>query len=427
MRLATLVLPALLLTGACSVKKSMDEMHDKTIQMADTTQELQTSATETKDVLVCVSAIQKQGGGYELRSKAFERMQEADTLNLKLKESKAYYYAFDFQIASYNDANCLNMLEIRKELAGLAVSELGKTLPEVMPSGTSWRLDATKSDNKNESLMALSATLHEINVYQGPQAEPFGLRPISMYELIAEGLLKKNSVNNGRLSLDNLTPADKEVLREEQIFTHLLKRRMRTLPVIALGRVSNIQDGLIEKFSMLFFTWKPRFEELNAEQINYAAAIIEKALETRTLLTRLDVESKIDSKVERILKKMKTTEVREKLDDALGRNGAAPAYRLTMSLAENRYPRGVRVDNVANRYELVLVVDYTLTAVGGGPVKTGHIQSSVTYDSADQPYASIAAEQDGQERAAGEAARQIQLDLAAWLAQRGAVAPKVPA
>ena len=47
------------------------------------------------------------------------------------------------------------------------------------------------------------------------------------------------------------------------------------------------------------------------------------------------------------------------------RGGAAPAYRLTMNLAENRYPRGVRVDNVANRYELVLVVDHTLTAIGG--------------------------------------------------------------
>ena len=116
------------------------------------------------------------------------------------------------------------------------------------------------------------------------------------------------------------------------------------------------------------------------------------------------------------------------LDDAFGRKAsAAPVYRLTMNLAENRYPRGVRVDNVANRYELQLVVDYTLTEVGGGVVKTGRIQSSVTYDSADQPYASIAAEQDGQERAANETARKIQLELASWLAKRDTVAPKVPA
>jgi LPS-assembly lipoprotein len=118
--------------------------------------------------------------------------------------------------------------------------------------------------------------------------------------------------------------------------------------------------------------------------------------------------------------------LRGQLDDALGRNAAVPPeYRLTMRLAENRYPRGVRVDNIANRYELVLVVDYTLTAVKGGVVKTGHVQASVTYDSADQPYASIAAEQDGQERAATEAARQIRLDLSSWLARQAA--PKAPA
>lgn len=317
MRLATLVLPALLLTGACSVKKNMDSMHDKTIQMAETTEELQQSTAETKDVLAWVSIVQKQGGGYEIRSKAFERLQAADTINLKLKEAKSYYYAFDFQIANYTEITGVNLFDLRDELTGLAVAELGKALPEVMPAGTKWKLDATKSGNKNESLMALSATLHEINVLQGPQSQPVGLRPISMLDLIAEGLLKKKSVNSGRLTQDMLTEADKSVLREEQMFTHLLQLRMRTLPVIALGRVSNIQDGLLKKFGMLFFTWKPRFEELNSEQINYAAAIIEEALKTRELLVRMDVESKIDSKVERILKKMKTEEVREKLDDVI--------------------------------------------------------------------------------------------------------------
>ena len=61
-------------------------------------------------------------------------------------------------------------------------------------------------------------------------------------------------------------------------------------------------------------------------------------------------------------------------------------------------------------------VAYTLTPAGGAPGRTGRISTSVTYDSADQPYASIAAEQDGQERAAAEAARLIHLELASWLA-----------
>ena len=48
--------------------------------------------------------------------------------------------------------------------------------------------------------------------------------------------------------------------------------------------------------------------------------------------------------------------------------------------------------------------------------KKGRVRVEVTYDSADQPYASIAAQQDAQDRAAEEAARRIQLELAAWLA-----------
>jgi LPS-assembly lipoprotein len=113
--------------------------------------------------------------------------------------------------------------------------------------------------------------------------------------------------------------------------------------------------------------------------------------------------------------------MRQALDDALAHNASAPpAYRLKFNYTENKIPRGVRVDNVANRYELVLEVAYTLSNTNGVPVKQGRARASVTYDSADQPYASITAEQDGQERAASEIARQIQQDLAVWLVKQRA-------
>ncbi|WP_332769914.1 LPS assembly lipoprotein LptE [Phenylobacterium sp.] len=110
--------------------------------------------------------------------------------------------------------------------------------------------------------------------------------------------------------------------------------------------------------------------------------------------------------------------IREHLDDALARDkGAAPRYRMDLQLSETRYPRGVRVDNVATRYEYVLTAAYTLSALpSGSPVKNGVARVEVTYDSADQPYASVSAQQDAQDRAAAEAARKIELELAAWLA-----------
>jgi len=109
--------------------------------------------------------------------------------------------------------------------------------------------------------------------------------------------------------------------------------------------------------------------------------------------------------------------IREHLDDAFARNrSAAPAYSMELTLSEARYPRGVRIDNVATRYEYVLTASYVLKAQPGGAVaKRGRARAELTYDSADQPYASIAAQQDAQDRAAEEAARQIELELAAWL------------
>ena len=113
--------------------------------------------------------------------------------------------------------------------------------------------------------------------------------------------------------------------------------------------------------------------------------------------------------------------IREHLDDALARRGGtAPQYRMNLALSETRYPRGVRVDNVATRYEYVLTASYTLlSASSGAAVKQGVAQAQVTYDSADQPYASITAQQDAQDRAAAECARKIQMELAAWLATQG--------
>jgi LPS-assembly lipoprotein len=112
--------------------------------------------------------------------------------------------------------------------------------------------------------------------------------------------------------------------------------------------------------------------------------------------------------------------IRQHLDDAFaqGRDRAGPsAYTMQLALGEARYPRGVRIDNVATRYEYVLTADYVLRAQPSGAVaKRGRVRVELTYDSADQPYASISAQQDAQDRAAEEAARRIELELAVWLA-----------
>jgi LPS-assembly lipoprotein len=116
--------------------------------------------------------------------------------------------------------------------------------------------------------------------------------------------------------------------------------------------------------------------------------------------------------------------MRQHLDDAFAKDhAAAPTYTMDLSIGEARYPRGVRIDNVATRYEYVLTASYALREVKTSALaKQGQVRVELTYDSADQPYASIAAQQDAQDRAADEAARRIELELAVWLANGAKVA-----
>ena len=110
--------------------------------------------------------------------------------------------------------------------------------------------------------------------------------------------------------------------------------------------------------------------------------------------------------------------LRQHLDDVFAKNHNEPAqYTMRLALSQARYPRGIRTDNVATRYEYVLTADYALSALPSGEVvKRGRVRVEVTYDSADQPYASIAEEQDAEDRAAEQAAERIQLELATWIA-----------
>lgn len=109
--------------------------------------------------------------------------------------------------------------------------------------------------------------------------------------------------------------------------------------------------------------------------------------------------------------------VREQLEDALGRDaGTAPLWRLQTTVDQSRRPLGRRIDDTATRYELTVRGAWTLTPAAGGPPLSGVQTVTTTYAAADQPYAAIAAQQDGEERAAAELARMIRLDLVRVLA-----------
>ena len=109
--------------------------------------------------------------------------------------------------------------------------------------------------------------------------------------------------------------------------------------------------------------------------------------------------------------------LREQLEDAFGRDAAAPPlYRLTTEVVQKRRSLGRRIDDTASRYELTVKADWTLSPTSGGAPVKGSQTTTTTYAAADQPYAAIAAQQDGEDRAAADLARLIRLDMMRALA-----------
>jgi LPS-assembly lipoprotein len=108
----------------------------------------------------------------------------------------------------------------------------------------------------------------------------------------------------------------------------------------------------------------------------------------------------------------------QSLDDELGKDATVPPlYRLTVQLKEVRIPRGITVNNEATRYELDMSATYQLIDIKTRKnVTRGTISVNATYNDASQPYAGIAAELDGERRAAESAAQRIRLELASYFA-----------
>ena len=112
--------------------------------------------------------------------------------------------------------------------------------------------------------------------------------------------------------------------------------------------------------------------------------------------------------------------LKEQLGQELGRDVDEPAhYRLTVTLRELRLPEGVRVNNVANRYEIDATASYSLSDAATAKVLyNGASTVQVSYDSADPPYAGVAANQDGEERAANQMAVLIRLALSRYFSRQ---------
>lgn len=110
-------------------------------------------------------------------------------------------------------------------------------------------------------------------------------------------------------------------------------------------------------------------------------------------------------------------ELRNQLLDRLGGMGRAEgaAYRLKISLRENSEGVAIRPNASITRYNYTLMAHYDLYPSGDTtPVKSGDVSALAAYNVASSPYATVVAEQDAGDRAAGDIVERLRVELAVF-------------
>ena len=105
----------------------------------------------------------------------------------------------------------------------------------------------------------------------------------------------------------------------------------------------------------------------------------------------------------------------QELKNGLGQNNDRPLYQLKVTLVENHYQVGYRVDDTATRSELTDNVTYVLKDTATNTVLLQKsFAETVTYNVSSSPFTGIVSQQDAEERLAASAARKIQTAIALY-------------
>jgi LPS-assembly lipoprotein len=109
-------------------------------------------------------------------------------------------------------------------------------------------------------------------------------------------------------------------------------------------------------------------------------------------------------------------EMRNSLIDLLGSDGetAGKAYRLTVTLADTSQGVALQNDATITRYNDTLNATYVLTDAKGKELTRGTLTGLSSYNVANSPFATLAARQDSDKRAALDIAQRLRLDLGVY-------------
>lgn len=313
-------------TTTKEMSETTSQMNDRTKSMAETTEAMKTiteKMNETTQKVAEISAMLglqtdemynslRQGDTLNARRQELESLLKARETPAKLSHAAKYFMAFEFQFWTGHGQDNEDELE---ELYASAAREFLREAQELIPNNeyivkpyAQNKGDLDSDNNRYQSINALAATLHMQNLKQELMIKKNLRLEMTMYKMIEISLRASKEIEKGTKSVSDFPLFVKEVLVYEEVARYLIKARYQFLGVMALAKISNIQDGMIEIAKMFIFNWRMKLSKLNSVQIEEIAKWYNSACNSREILRFLGESTALDSKTKQFYKHLRITE-----------------------------------------------------------------------------------------------------------------------
>ncbi|WP_413944116.1 hypothetical protein [Bdellovibrio sp. HCB-162] len=301
------------LVSACEVKKNLDEMHKATVEMSDTTKDMsettkrmeeKTSDLDKKSEALDAKTAElydalRQGNAAILRKEFLEQMTEAKEMPKKLALGVKYYWAFEFQLWSMQG---LDNEARREELASSAAREFIREIHEYAPNEDF--ISPTTDDNKEKNFLALVTTLHEVNDKQKNRLDKTTIPQMSMLSLIERALKEKTLLDQGKITVEQLSHSSYDLLGFEQKLIQILQARHNFILTMLVAKASNVDKDWKNKIKLglLGMKWTLDFSKYNDVEVSEMKRYVKAVLDTRAILTRAGHGIVVDETIMKIVK-----------------------------------------------------------------------------------------------------------------------------
>lgn len=293
----------------CSLKQNMDQVRDDTRDIKDATgrvEEMTNNVAEhTRDVYLDG---RKAGSIKELRDN-FAKLREGgqESVVQKIEYATVYFASQEFQ---YWKGRREDETERRSLLFAKGVdlffSQIDDLIDETFPISV---LNIFSQGFRNWlDLSVLSMAMDKIEDDQLVLASEKGFRPMSMLNLVEEGLkYRKASLANEQIPL-----YANRVLQREQQAIYLLQLRQNFYPLLVLGLMTDFDESLLNmgekllSFKKLGLGWTLDLRFANQEQLRMWRDFLRSAEETREFLQQIGQPPQINPVVQQAFQNIKT-------------------------------------------------------------------------------------------------------------------------